>query len=146
MCGLDDIWLVNGFTREETSYGSAVSIKNVEGLHEAIALHIISDTGMLKPRELRFLRLEMDLTQGELAQRLKVDAQTIARWEKGQSNIPGPVDIAVRFCFICELLPEEMRSEMLEKVHSILQRDEPSREVPSYFRASQDGSWKDMAA
>ncbi len=34
--GLDNVWLVNGYTRHQTSYGKGVSFKEVEKLHATI--------------------------------------------------------------------------------------------------------------
>jgi len=47
-------------------------------------------------KELRFLRTEMGMTQAELGQLLHRDAQTIARWEKGEIPIDGNADTVVR--------------------------------------------------
>jgi transcriptional regulator with XRE-family HTH domain len=49
------------------------------------------------PDELRVRRLELGLSQDELAARLQVTQQTISRWENG-TTLPGPrrvVDLAV---------------------------------------------------
>jgi len=38
LCGLDNVWLENGYQVRETSYGQGISVHDVEGLHEVIAL------------------------------------------------------------------------------------------------------------
>ena len=53
-------------------------------LHRAIGLHIVTarrDDGA----ELRFLRKQLRLTQEALAQRLRVNVQTVANYEKGKT-------------------------------------------------------------
>ena len=35
-CGLD-MYLLNGFTLEETPYGAGVTIQHLDGLHQAVA-------------------------------------------------------------------------------------------------------------
>jgi DNA-binding transcriptional regulator YiaG len=41
--------------------------------------------------ELRFARKALDLSQGELAERLGVTAETVSRWEQRTSNWPWPL-------------------------------------------------------
>jgi putative transcriptional regulator len=64
--GLDNIYLVGGVAHHKTPYGEGVSIVNTEGLHKAIGLWLIDLPKPLIGTELRFLRLEMELTQGDL--------------------------------------------------------------------------------
>ena len=60
-CGLPDVTLKNGYEVKETSYGEAVSIHNLEGLHRAIGMHLATETPALTGNEIRFLRKELDL-------------------------------------------------------------------------------------
>ncbi len=89
-CGLDNIRLMNGYEFHDTPYGPSVSIQNVDGLHEAIGLNLATQSAPLKGKEVRFLRLELDLSQASLAALLGVEAQSVARWEKNKTGIPGP--------------------------------------------------------
>ena len=95
-CGLPDVWLLNGFCRRETPYGDAVSVENIDGLHRAIALYLVQKKAELTGCEVRFLRKRLGKTQGELATLLRLDSQTVARWEKDQTDIPGPADLCLR--------------------------------------------------
>lgn len=95
--GLDGIFLKNGYTIVETSYGQGVKIEDIDGLHRAIAVDIIRQTTPMNGRQFRFLRKEQDLIQEEVAAIFRVDVQTIANWEKrGAQEIPGPADVAMR--------------------------------------------------
>jgi transcriptional regulator with XRE-family HTH domain len=42
----------------------------------------------------------MDLTQAELGAKLRVSDQTVARWEKGETPIPGRADGMLRIPFL----------------------------------------------
>lgn len=96
-CGLDGIFLKNGFTEVETSYGKGVTIEDLEGLHRAIAADILRQKTPMSGHQFRFLRKEQDLIQEEMAALLRVDVQTIANWEKkGVECVPGPSDVAMR--------------------------------------------------
>lgn len=95
--GLDGIYLKNGYTIVETSYGKGVKIRDVEGLHRAIAIDIVQQKKPMTGHQFRFLRKEQDLIQEEAAALFRVDVQTIANWEKkGSEPVPGASDIAMR--------------------------------------------------
>jgi len=98
-CGLESVYLLDGFEIEETAYGWAVRFQNVDGLHKAIAMDLIHGTRRLNGNEFRFLRTELGLTQANLGNMLDVDSQTVARWEKGQSGVSGPADKMLRFLY-----------------------------------------------
>ena len=100
LSGLDYVYLVNGFQYHETEYGPGVSIEDIHGLHRAIAQDIVTDRAHLSGAEVRFLRKEMDLSQAGLAVMLGVDAQTVARWEKGQTDVTGPADRLIRILYL----------------------------------------------
>jgi DNA-binding transcriptional regulator YiaG len=87
-CGLDYVYLKNGVTEKETPYGKGVSIHDLEGLHRVIALDIIENHPELSPDEFRFLRKELEFTQASLGDILGRDAQSVAKWEKGEGKIP----------------------------------------------------------
>lgn len=46
--------------------------------------------------DLKCKREKLKMTQEELAKRLKVQRLTILRWEKGQIEIPGVVELALK--------------------------------------------------
>lgn len=95
-CGLDYVYLADGYTVYETGYGSAVEVHNAAELDRKIALEVVRRQGPLTGQEVRFLRGLMDFTQQELGVFLGKDAQTVARWEKAQTALPRIEDIALR--------------------------------------------------
>ena len=99
-CGLDNVFLANGFSRIDGPRGGAVQIHDVEGLHRAIGLRIVRDRQGLTGREFRFLRHEQNLTQLAIAAILGVNVQSVARWEKDRTAaIPGPAQRLMRLLF-----------------------------------------------
>lgn len=46
--------------------------------------------------QLRKRRKKFDLTQEQLAGRLNVTANTVARWERGEMKIPAFLDLALK--------------------------------------------------
>lgn len=95
-CGLDNIYLRNGFDEVETAEGRAVGIHALEQLHRVIAEGIVNKAGFLTGKELRFLRIELDLSQKALGDLMGKSDQMVAKWEKGESAIPILADKAVR--------------------------------------------------
>ena len=95
-CGLDNIYLVNGFREIEYGGEIAVSIHDLPGLHQAITYSLIHKSEHLSGKEFRFLRLEMDLSQTALGKLFGVSDQAIAKWEKEQSSIPTPAELLIR--------------------------------------------------
>ena len=95
--GLDNIFLENGYSIQKTAYGEGVSIEDTDGLHRAIGEWLIQLPKPLNGAELRFIRLEMELTQKDLAGILGSTEQNVRRWEKARSkSILGPADYLLR--------------------------------------------------
>jgi DNA-binding transcriptional regulator YiaG len=136
-CGLDDVYLVNGFSREQIDGEDAVTIIDMDGLWKTIGFRLVTGRKALAPKEVRFLRHHMDLTQAELGAKLRVSDQTIARWEKGETPVPGPEDLLLRVWFLaCERAQPE-GGKMLDRVRKVLEvqeHDEPDHPMPIRFR------------
>ena len=145
--GLPNIYLLNGVTLEDhPDYGTLVSIENVEGLYRAIGLHIVENEPPMTGPELRFLRKQMELTQGQLGAMLSVTDQTIANYEKGNTCV-GPADLAVRFLYLLHVLPPESRTALLKPmapapglIRRVKPRLHPLPEVP---RRKLVGKWQE---
>ena len=98
-CGLDNVYLLNGFKVETIDGEDYVTIEDLDGLWKAIGLHLVTTRKVLAPKEIRFLRHHLNLTQAELASQMRVTDQTVARWEKGTCELPGPADMMLRALF-----------------------------------------------
>jgi DNA-binding transcriptional regulator YiaG len=83
-CGLRNIHLLNGYKLIQTPRGKAVSIKDIDGLHRAIGLFLVTSKKDFSGEEIRFLRHELLKSQKKIAHLLGVSEQSIRRWEKGQ--------------------------------------------------------------
>jgi putative transcriptional regulator len=95
--GLDNVYLLGGFTIHKTKYGEGISIENTGELHRQIGLWLIEQPNPLTGAELRFLRLEMELSQARLAAIMGSNEQNVRRWEKARDHpIQGPADRVIR--------------------------------------------------
>lgn len=126
LSGLPNVWLLNGFTRQQDDYGESFDIHDVDGLNQAIAAGIIEKPGILTGSELKFLRKRLGLTQAEMGDRLRVTDQTVANYEKGQTAVSGPADMMVRVVYLLHVLPpdagrafvDELMRRISEKQHA----------------------------
>ena len=98
-CGLDNVYLLNGFTVKQTKHGETVTIHDMDGLHRVIGSYLVRERKTLSGREIRFLRHELGLSQKTLGRWLEKSGQTIARWEKGKVNVDGPADRLLRVLY-----------------------------------------------
>lgn len=99
-CGLDYVYLLDGFEIVKTEHGPAVRVVNASKLDRAIAMAIVRHQKRLTGQEVRLLRGLLDMTQEELGQALGKDGQSVARWEKGKTELPATEDIAIRQIYL----------------------------------------------
>ncbi len=96
-CGLDYVYLINGYHLHDTEYGQGVSIDDADGLHRTIAREVVTRRQRLRGQEVRFLRALLDLSQGALARKLGTTRASVARWEaKPHTAIPQSADRLLR--------------------------------------------------
>lgn len=106
-CGLDDVYLQNGFKITKSRSGRSVSIKNIEGLHDAIGENLVLHKKDLNGKEIRFLRHELLMSQSTLAHCLGIGWQAINRWENGKTQIPKPAEALIRLLYMSTRHPEK---------------------------------------
>jgi putative transcriptional regulator len=140
-CGLDDVYLLSGWKREETKYGNGMSIKDLDGLHRAIGLYLVCQKKALSGSEIRFLRKEMDLTQEELGELVGLTGQQVARWEKDKSDISGSGELLLRVLYIQHTGGKGKIKELARKIRALDDRGDQKH----LFKSTRDG-WAAQAA
>jgi DNA-binding transcriptional regulator YiaG len=128
-CGLDNIFLLNGFHHEVVDGEEYVTVEDMDGLWKAIGLHLVARRKTFSPQEIRFLRNQMDMTQAELGSILRVTDQTVARWEKGEVGIPGPADFALRTAFLLSPVAQPEGKKIVEELLPLIRRLAETDEV-----------------
>ncbi len=98
-CGLDDVYLVNGFERTKSARGTSIAIRDIDALHRAIGESLCLKKKDLTGKEFRFLRREMLMSQSTLAHLLDVGEQTVHRWETGKASIPKAAEALLRLMY-----------------------------------------------
>lgn len=140
ICGLKDIWLVNGYVEVDTPYGRGVRYVDVVGLHRAIAAAIVDKPGTLAAEELRCLRKELLLSQKALAALIGTTDQALARWERGLTMVPGSADRLVRALYREHADGDPRLRQLVEH----LNRGDAVEAVPLRFEHRRRG-WKAAA-
>ena len=98
-CGLDNVWLENGYNVRNTPYGKAVSIDDADGLHVVLANAVVNKPGRITGKELRFLRVHLALSQSSLGKCLGATEQSVSLWER-TGKVPASTDALVRLLVI----------------------------------------------
>lgn len=119
-CGLDYVYLDNGYEIHQTPYGEGVSIHRTDLLHKLIGEWLVAIPRPLMGAELRFLRLELDMTQRNLAAILGTEEQTLRRWEKARSKqINGSADRLLRALYSDYQLGDGSVRRMVERLAAL---------------------------
>lgn len=99
-CGLDNVYLVNGFKYVEGPRGLQIVIDDIDGLHRAIGEYLITLRKNLSGKEIKFLRQEMLMSQSTLARLLGVSDRAVIRWERGRSGqVPPLAEATIRMLY-----------------------------------------------
>jgi DNA-binding transcriptional regulator YiaG len=105
--GLDNVTIRGVHLTMDDSGEECVIIRNINGLHKAIAHGIVTRQCSMGGKELRFLRTELGMTQAELANMLHREPLAISRWEREELPIDANAEAIVRLYAIQTLeLPE----------------------------------------
>jgi putative transcriptional regulator len=135
-CGLDNIWLSSGYDLDVVDGEDAITVHNIDGLHEAIGRFLTRRKKILSGKEIRFLRLQMDLTQSKLARLVGCDAQQVARYEKEENKMPGAVDRLLRMLYREHLKDDLLIQDYLEALDAL-----DSRMTDRQVFAENGGVW-----
>jgi DNA-binding transcriptional regulator YiaG len=136
--GLDNVYLENGYRTVKTPYGEGVSVTDTEGLHKAIGQGLVSIQKPLNGAELRFLRLEMETTQKDLAAMLGTSEQTLRLWEKSRDkSLPGSADRLLRALYSDYVGGKGTVRRILKRLADIHEH----HNAATYFRAERGKGW-----
>jgi putative transcriptional regulator len=77
-CGLQNVWLSNGYRYGESPYGPTLAIADTPGLTRSIATAVAMKDWPLSRQEIRFLHKHLELSYGDLEPVIGLSAQFIA--------------------------------------------------------------------
>lgn len=141
-CGLDNIYLSNGYTFHETPYGDGYSIANAEALHQVIAITLVLQSEVFEGQELAFLRKMLQLTQAQFADKIGVKRESYAEWEckRDKQLISKPADRLVRFIYISSLARSSAITELTENL-TFIQKNHKSKKLV-FDRDKKTDQWR----
>jgi putative transcriptional regulator len=100
-CGLRNIWLKNGYGYVSIpGQGKCLEIADIDGLHRSIGHSLVKFRKRLSGAEVRFLRVEMGLSQKRLAECMGVDEQTISLWERSKRRPTVAAERVLRLLYL----------------------------------------------
>lgn len=118
-CGLDNVWLINGFEIIETEYGASVRIDRADELDATIAAYLTEKSAPLIGQEFRYLRQQLDMSQKRIGELMGKEAQTVALWEKGGA-LNRDVDFLIRHIYRQTVLNERRTYiEMVDRLNHL---------------------------
>lgn len=138
--GLRNIWLRNGYAEHKTAYGLGTSIEDVEGLHRAIGFCLVTRKPQLTGSEVRFLRIELSLSQIDLARVLGVSENSVRGWENHRTRITRPAERLLRVLYLESIKADGLVRELLDKINQ-LNRDAHAAKL----EMEHDAAWKEAA-
>jgi len=146
-CGLDNIYLRNGFSDEPDEDGDQyLTITDIDGLHRAIGMNIVLARKAPTGKELKFLRNELSMSQAELGLVLGVSDQSVARWEKGHCGANGAAVFALRMIYLLSLIPAKERENLLDGILARLRKLSEEDETTDDIVLSYEGDkWQTPA-
>lgn len=105
-CGLENV-VLKGLRIQTADDGEeTVTIPRINLLHRLLVEAVAEKHGRLTPKELRFLRTEMEMTQGQLAELVHRDVQSIGRWERGETPIDSAAETLIRALALEQVVTE----------------------------------------
>lgn len=141
ICGLDNVFLKNGYQEHVTPYGKGVSFHNLDGLHRTIAQTLIERRLALSGAEFRFLRTELDLSQAGFGVIVGKSEQAVAIWEK-QDKVPKDADLIIRALYRDRMEGNAKLGDMVERF-AHLDRQRVHAEIT--LEQARNGRWKQAA-
>lgn len=93
-------------------------IPHIKELHMNIARALLYKKGLLDGEEIRFLRKELRLKSGELADLLGVDKANLSKWEKSEKEISPSSDRLLRYIYAMRIMAagHSVLKDAIEKV------------------------------
>lgn len=117
-CGLDNVWLANGYTTKTTAYGPAVAVARADELMLLLAQRIVRKPARLSGKEFRFLRVQMGISQSALAKAQGVSEQAVSLWER-HGKVPKANDALIRLCYLSHASGDEPLRDAFQRVMEV---------------------------
>lgn len=136
--GLQNVYLSNGFKSKKVAGGVAVAIVDADGLHQAIGRNIASK-GYMTGAEFRFLRKELDFSQGRFGTLIGSSEESVSLWER-RGRVPKSACRLMQALYL-ETVDGNVRIKELVERLANLDREHQDRMI---FEDTETG-WREAA-
>lgn len=141
-CGLDNVYLVNGFHFGQTGNGEEVLvIQDLAGLHAAIALAVVENPTPLDAKTFKFLRKHLDMAQRQVAELFDISEEMVSLWERARNPVPKYADIILR-TMVKEKCSGNAELVRLIERYNEMDRDEHEEQLRLQLESD---SWREAA-
>ncbi len=117
-CGLDNVWLENGYTVKKTAYGEATSVDDANGLHQVLSIELTQKKGRVTGKELRFMRTALGMSQEGLGKCIGATEQSVSLWER-TGKVPQYADSILRLLVSEKLNGNSKVTEVIERINTV---------------------------
>jgi DNA-binding transcriptional regulator YiaG len=117
-CGLDNVWLENGYTVKKTAYGKATSVDDAIGLQQVLTLELTQKKGRVTGKELRFMRTALGMSQEGLGKCVGATEQSVSLWER-TGKVPQYADSILRLLVSEKLNGNSKVTEVIERINTV---------------------------
>lgn len=117
-CGLDNVWLENGYTVKKTAYGKATSVDDAIGLHQVLTIELTQKKGRVTGKELRFMRTVLGMSQEGLGKCVGATEQSVSLWER-TGKVPQYADSILRLLVSEKLNGNSKVTEVIERINTV---------------------------
>ena len=117
-CGLDNVWLENGYAVKKTAYGKATSVDDAMGLHQVLAMELTQKKGRVTGKELRFMRTTLGMSQEGLGKWVGATEQSVSLWER-TGKVPQYADSILRLLVSEKLNGNSKLTEVIERINTV---------------------------
>jgi putative transcriptional regulator len=144
-CGLDYIYLANGYEEKDTAFGRGVTIHDIDGLHQAIATDLVNDKPNWTGAELRFIRKELGFTQQRVGEFVGRSSQAVALWEKKKDLVPAAVANIIRGIYKSRIEGNVEFEKLITRINDLDRQITDLKKRKKAFEADDTG-WHSAAA
>lgn len=117
-CGLDNVWLENGYIVKKTAYGKATSVDDAISLHKVLAMELAQKKGRITGKELRFMRTVLGMSQEGLGKCVGASEQSVSLWER-TGKVPQYADSLMRLILSENLNGNSKVSEVIDRINTV---------------------------
>lgn len=135
-CGLENVFLLDGFKSMDFGGQTAYSYPDIEGLYFALGRSIALSRHPINGREFRFLRNALGWSQAEAGATLGKTNQAVAKWEKGQLSVPRSDGHVIRLAWL-----RRFESQSIVSMVNAMFGDHPAQYAGAYHFSRSQGVW-----